>query len=97
MKDPAHQAVCNAFGRYFEVHPTCVLAHHHLRRDWGLDAIELSLIASEIEETAGVELDDANEYSELETVGELVQLVRTRMRHLGRAPRPLRLATARAQ
>lgn len=97
MKDPAYQAVCNAFGRYFEVHPTRVLAHHHLQRDWGLDATELGLIASEIEETSGVELDDPSEYAELETVGELVQLVRVRMRQTGREHRPLRLVAMRAE
>jgi acyl carrier protein len=96
MKDPAYQAVCNAFGRYFEVHPTSVHAYHHLRRDWGLDSSELTLIAAEIEQTAGVELDDPHEYSELETVGQLAQLVRSRMLHAAPEPQPSRLTVLRA-
>jgi acyl carrier protein len=96
VKDPAYQAVCNAFGRYFEVHPTRVHAHHHLQRDWGLDPSELALIAAEIEEAADVELEDPSDYADLQTVGELVQLVRSRMRHPTREPQPSRLAALRA-
>jgi hypothetical protein len=55
--------VSSAFGRYFEVHRARVLAHHHQRRDWGLNAAELSRIASKIEEASGVELDDPSDIS----------------------------------
>ena len=80
MRDQAYQAVCNAFGRYFEVHPTRVQAHHDLRNDWGLDASELTLVAEHIQETAGVELDDPGELGDVHTVGQLVHLVRKHMK-----------------
>lgn len=87
MKDQAYQAVCNAFGRYFEVHPTRVQAYHDLRHDWGMDANELALVAEQIEETAGIELDDPLELSDVHTVGQLVQIVRRRMRLAARDDR----------
>lgn len=89
QKDTAYQAVCNAFGNYFEVHPHQVQPHHDLRRDWGLEHVELELLLAQIEETVGVELTDTIALAELATIGQLVRAVRTQVRRAAR-PAPLR-------
>lgn len=85
QKDTAYQAVCNAFGHYFEVHPAAVQAHHDLRRDWGLEPVELELLVSQIEQDVGVELTDSLALGEVATVSQLVRAIRTRLRRAGEA------------
>jgi len=87
QKDTAYQAVCNAFGHYFEVHPGQVQAHHDLRRDWGLEPSELELLVLRIEEAVGVELTDHVTLGDVTTVSQLVRAIRTQLR---RAAGPLR-------
>ena len=80
QRDDAYQAVCDAFGEYFEVHPGQVLAHHELRADWGVSGAELELLAHHIEQRVGVELSDHVALGELKTIGQLVRLVRAQLR-----------------
>ena len=80
QKDTAYQAVCNAFGHYFEVHPGQVQAHHDLRRDWGLEPVEIELLVSQIEQDVGVELSDSIALQEVTTVNQLVHAIRTQLR-----------------
>jgi hypothetical protein len=89
QKDTAYQAVCDAFGHYFEVHPRQVLAHHDLRHDWGLEPVELELLVAHIEESVGVELTEAIPLSEVTTISQLVRAVRTQLRRAAH-PAPLR-------
>jgi hypothetical protein len=73
-------AVAQALAYYFEVHPALVAAHHGLQDDWGLDAHELELIAMQIEEELGVQLDSYAALAEVHTVAQLVQLFRAQAR-----------------
>jgi hypothetical protein len=83
-RDDAYRAVCDTFGQYFEVHPGKVQAHHELRGDWGVSGDELELLTHQIEERAGVELNDHGALAALRTVGELVRLFRSQLRRATR-------------
>ena len=89
QKDCAYQAVGSALGNYFEVRPHQVQPHHELRRDWGLEQVELELLVTQLEEAVGVELVEAISLPEITTVGQLVRAVRTQLRRADRT-QPLR-------
>lgn len=73
-------AVCNAFSRYFEVHPTQIQSHQDLRNDWGLNSLELEWLVQQIEATTGIELESYNPLPKLDTIGQLVRLFRAQDR-----------------
>jgi hypothetical protein len=79
-RDEIFRAVGSVFGRYFEVHPGCVKGHHDLRRDWGLDGYELQLLARQIEDYSGTELEDYAALADVRTIGQLVRLFRAHER-----------------
>lgn len=76
-KHATFHAVCDAFGKYFEIAPAHVHAHHQLRSDWGLDSLELEWLVQQIEASTGIELEDYHALHRLETVGQLARLFRT--------------------
>ena len=84
MKDRAHRVVCSAFANYLDVHPSYVQPHHHLLRDWGVDATEVGFIVRYIDDVAGIELDEPIELTNVDTVGDLAQSIRQRMRRAAR-------------
>ena len=75
MKDHTFLSVRNVLATYFEVHPAHVKPDQRLRRDWGVDAAELNLIAARIEEQEDVEIWP-QELEAVDTVGQLTALVR---------------------
>jgi len=75
MKDQTYLTVCNTLATYFEVAPSHVKPEQRLRDDWGLDPVELNLIALRIEAVEDVEIR-ARELENIETVGQLIALVR---------------------
>jgi acyl carrier protein len=75
MKDQTYLSVCNALATYFEVSPAQVKPDQQLRRDWGVDPVELNVIALRIEEREDVEIR-ARDLENVDTVGQLIALVR---------------------
>jgi acyl carrier protein len=75
MKDATYNSVCNTLAEYFEVHPRSVRPNQMLRSDWGLDMLELNIIAARVEELEGIELR-STDLEAVHTVGQLIALVR---------------------
>jgi acyl carrier protein len=75
MKDHTYLTVCNTLAAYFEVNPGHVKPDQRLRRDWGVDSVELNVIALRIEEQEDVEIR-ARDLENVDTVGQLIGLVR---------------------
>jgi acyl carrier protein len=75
MQDHIYLSVCHTLATYFEVNPAHVKPDQSLRRDWGVDPVELNVIAVRIEEREDVEIR-ANDLENVETVGQLIALVR---------------------
>jgi acyl carrier protein len=75
MKDHTYLSVVSTLAAYFEVHPAHVRPDQHLRRDWGVDPVELNVIALRIEAQEGVEIRAAD-LETVATVGQLIALVR---------------------
>src|SRR4051794_11872842 len=75
MKDHTYLSVCNTLAAYFEVSPSDVKPDQRLRSDWGVDPVELNVIALRIEEQEDVEIR-ARDLASVETVGQLIALVR---------------------
>jgi acyl carrier protein len=75
MKDLIHVSVCNALAAYFEVSPAHVRPDQRLQRDWGVDPVELNVIALRIGEQEDVEIR-ARDLENVDTVGQLIALVR---------------------
>lgn len=75
MKDPTYLSVRNTLAGYLEVHPSEVRPEQQLERDWGLDRVELNVIALRLEEHEDVELR-SQDLEKVHTVGQLVSLVR---------------------
>jgi len=81
MNDSAFHSVCSALGSRLGIDRERFRASQHLARDWGLDQLDLNVVALHIEQLDGVELSSA-ELECVETVGQLVNLVRRRKRSL---------------
>lgn len=75
MKDHTYLSVCHTLATYFEVSPSHVKPDQRLRHDWGVDPVELNLIAARIEEHEDVEIR-AHDLENVATVGQLIALVR---------------------
>jgi acyl carrier protein len=75
MKDQTYLTVCNTLAAYFEVEPVHVKPDQRLLDDWGLDPVELNLIALKIEAAEDVEIR-SSDLENVETVGQLIALVR---------------------
>jgi acyl carrier protein len=75
MKDQTYLSVCHALASYFEVRPAHVKPDQQLRRDWGVDPVELNVIALKIEEQEHIEIS-ARDLENVDTVGQLIALVR---------------------
>jgi acyl carrier protein len=75
MKDHTYLSVVSTLATYFEVHPAHVRPDQRLRRDWGVDPAELNVIAMRLEQQEDVEIR-ARDLESVETVGQLIALVR---------------------
>jgi acyl carrier protein len=75
MNDRVYTTVCNTLGNYLQIPPRQVTPEHDLRADWGLDSLDLDIIASLIEEEEEVEIR-SEDMSLIHNVGQLVRLVR---------------------
>ena len=89
MRDSTHASVCSTVAAYFDVDPTHVKPEQWLRNDWGLDAIELNILALRIEQVEGVAIR-SEDLNAVHTIGQLINLVRALHRkaqlHLGASP-----------
>lgn len=79
MNDPTYLSVRNTLARYLDVPPTEVRPEQQLERDWGIDRVELNVIALRLEEQEDVELR-SRDLDDVHTVGQLVALVRATRR-----------------
>jgi acyl carrier protein len=77
MQDSAFHAVCSALGSHLHVDQERFHADQHLVRDWGLDRLDLNVIALQLEQLEGIELS-STELECVHTVGQLANLLRQR-------------------
>jgi acyl carrier protein len=75
MSDSTYSAVCNTLAAYFDVLPSEIRPDQQLRRDWGLDSLELNVVALRIEQLEDVEIR-SSDLETVHTVGQLILLVR---------------------
>jgi acyl carrier protein len=75
MSDSTYSAVCNTLAAYFDVLPSEIRPDQQLRRDWGLDSLELNVLALRIEQLEDVEIR-STDLETVHTVGQLILLVR---------------------
>lgn len=78
MKDSCYRSVCSAVAQYFDVDPNQVKPYHYLRRDWGLDRLELQWIAKQVTAAEGIEARETTDLEAAETIGHLIQILRAR-------------------
>lgn len=76
MRDSTYASVCSTVAAYFDVDPTRVKPDQWLHEDWGLDAIELNVLAHRIEQVEGIALRGHHGLDSVQTVGQLISLVR---------------------
>lgn len=87
MRDSVHASVCSTVAAYFDVDPTHVKPEQWLRNDWGLDAAELAVLAQRIEQVEHVPLRN-EDLGAVQTVGQLINLVRVLRREAQRSQTP---------
>jgi acyl carrier protein len=75
MRDSTYASVCSTVAAYFDVDPTHVKPDQALHDDWGLDAVELNVLAHRIEQVERIELR-GHGLEAVQTVGQLISLVR---------------------
>jgi acyl carrier protein len=75
MRDSTYASVCSTVAAYFDVDPTQVKPEQWLHDDWGLDALELNVLAHRIEQVEGIALR-GHGLDSVQTVGQLINLVR---------------------
>lgn len=75
MRDSTYASVCSTVAAYFDVDPTHVKPDQGLREEWGLDPVELDVLAHRIEQVEGIALRSHN-LDTVRTVGQLINLVR---------------------
>jgi len=76
MRDSTYASVCSTVAAYFDVDPTDVKPDQGLHADWGLDAIELDVLAHRIEQVEGIPVRGQG-LDAVQTIGQLISLVRT--------------------
>ncbi|HEY2732898.1 MAG TPA: acyl carrier protein [Polyangiales bacterium] len=81
MKDTSFHSVCSALGSHLGIDPEHFRAAQHLGKDWGLDQLDLKVVALHIEQLEGIELSSA-ELRCVKTVGQLANLLRQRKQSL---------------
>jgi hypothetical protein len=77
MLDATHVSVCSTLAAYVDADPTLVKPEQVLRDDWGLGPAERSGLAARIEQVEKIVLRGAD-LADIETVGQLINLVRAR-------------------
>ena len=82
MLDATHVSVCSTIAAYVDVDPTLVKPEQALLGDWGLGPDERSGLAARIEQVEKIGLR-GDELAHIETVGQLINLVRARHRLAG--------------
>jgi acyl carrier protein len=75
MSDSTYNVVCTTLASYFEVHVSQIRPDQQLRRDWGLDSLELYIIGQRIEQAENVQIR-STDLAAVHTVGQLILLVR---------------------
>lgn len=75
MRDSTYASVCSTVAAYFDVDPTHVKPDQGLREEWGLDAVELDVLAHRIEQVERIALR-GHGLETVRTVGQLINLVR---------------------
>lgn len=75
MRDSTYASVCSTVAAYFDVDPTRVKPDQGLHEDWGLDAMELNVLAHRIEQVEGISVR-GHGIDSVQTVGQLINLVR---------------------
>lgn len=75
MRDSTYASVCSTVAAYFDVDPTRVKPEQWLVEDWGLDPIELNVLAHRIEQVEGIPVRGQG-LDAVQTVGQLINLVR---------------------
>ena len=80
MRDSTYASVCSTVAAYFDVDPTRVKPDQWLQEDWGLDAIELNVLAHRIEQVEGIALR-GHGIDSVQTIGQLISLVRSLRRN----------------
>jgi acyl carrier protein len=75
MRDSTYASVCSTVAAYFDVDPTHVKPEQWLRADWGLDAVELDVLAHRIEQVERIAVR-GHGLDSVQTVGQLINLVR---------------------
>jgi acyl carrier protein len=80
VKDPTYLSVRNALADYLEVAANQIRPDQDLEQDWGIDRTERSVLALRLEEREDLEIPSA-ELEQVQTVGQLVALVRAIRRH----------------
>jgi hypothetical protein len=78
MKDSCYRSVCTALAQYFRVDPNQVKPYHYLKRDWGLDRLELQWISQQIVAAEGIEPRETADLEAAETIGHLIHILRAR-------------------
>jgi hypothetical protein len=79
MLDATHVSVCSTLAAYVDVDPTLVKPEQGLRAVWGLGPTERSGLAARIEQVEKISLR-GDDLADIETVGQLINLVRDRHR-----------------
>ena len=87
MRSSFSELVREAVARHLEVDEIEVSASQHLRRDWGLDPLDLVLIALAIEDRTQIEFP-IERLEGAETVGDLARILRSTRTH-ARPPLPV--------
>lgn len=75
MRDSTYASVCSTVAAFFDVDPTHVKPDQWLRNDWGLNGLELNMLALRIEQVEGVGIR-SQDLNAVHTVGQLINLVR---------------------
>jgi acyl carrier protein len=87
MRDSTQASVCSTVAAYFNVDPTHVKPEQWLRNDWGLDPLELDILALRIEQVERVAIR-SQDLNAVHTVGQLINLVRALRRKAELQARP---------
>ena len=81
MKDSSFHSVRSAIGTHLGIDPERIRIGQRLDRDWGLDRLDLNVIALRLEQLEGIELTSI-ELQSVRTVGHLVNLLHQRKQSL---------------
>jgi hypothetical protein len=82
MLDATHVSVCSTIAAYVDVDPTLVKPEQALMGDWGVGPNERPALAARIEQVEKIGLR-GDDLAGIETIGQLISLVKSRHRPAG--------------